>query len=80
MRFSSRQYQTVHVFNEVWDIVKEHFPNAVENGTFTQGTQETIPTELDFGFKFKTWDEMAADVAGQYLELLGKEKEQASVP
>ncbi|KAK7936698.1 cinnamoyl-CoA reductase [Apiospora aurea] len=71
-----------HVFNEAWDIVKENFPHAVRSGIFTQGSQETIPidwdahqTEVDFGFKFKTWSDMVVDVARQYLELLGKAKE-----
>ncbi|KAK8103491.1 cinnamoyl-CoA reductase [Apiospora kogelbergensis] len=68
-----------HQFNEAWDIVKERFPKAAKNGTFTQGKQETIPigwdahqTELDFGFKVKIWSDMVVDVAGLYLELPGK--------
>lgn len=67
------------MFNEAWDTVQERFPDAAKDGTFTQGNQETIPidwdahqTDLDFGFKFKTWGDMVADVAGQYLELSGK--------
>ncbi|KAK8009498.1 hypothetical protein PG991_012049 [Apiospora marii] len=68
-----------HVFNEAWDIVQERFPDSVRDGTFTRGNQETVPidwdahqTELDFGFKFKTWRDMVVDVASQYLELSGK--------
>lgn len=71
-----------HVFNEAWDVVQERFPGATKDGTFTRGNQETIPidwdasqTELNFGFKFKTWGDMVVDVASQYLELSGKAKE-----
>ncbi|KAK7993608.1 heterokaryon incompatibility protein-domain-containing protein [Apiospora arundinis] len=71
-----------HVFNEAWDVVKERYPEAVKNGTFAQGNQDTIPinweahqTEVDFGLKFKTWRDMVVDVAGQYLELSGKANE-----
>ncbi|KAH8159285.1 hypothetical protein CIB48_g8967 [Xylaria polymorpha] len=70
-----------HVFDEAWDIVAKHFPKAVETGVFTKGSQPTIPvnwdasqTERDFNIKFKTWEEMVVDAAGQYLELSGEEK------
>ncbi|RYC59798.1 hypothetical protein CHU98_g6423 [Xylaria longipes] len=70
-----------HVFDDAWDIVVKHFPKAVESGVFTKGSQPTIPvnwdasqSEKDFGLKFKTWEDMVVDAAGQYLELSGKEK------
>ncbi|KAI0446172.1 putative cinnamoyl-CoA reductase [Xylaria telfairii] len=70
-----------HVFEDAWDIVAKHFPKAVETGVFTKGSQPTIPvnwdasqTEVDLGLKFKTWEDMVVDAAGQYLELSGKEK------
>ena len=72
---------TVHHFNDAWDIVEKHFPQAVANGIFTQGNQPTVPvnwnahqTEVDLGFNFKSYEDMVVDVAGQYLELSGKEK------
>ena len=71
----------VHQFNDAWDVVKKHFPKAVADGIFTQGNQQTVPvnwnahkTELDLGFTFKTYEDMAVEVASQYLELSGKEK------
>lgn len=70
-----------HSFDDAWDIVKKHFPKAVEDGVFTQGSQPTFPvdwdahqTERDFGFSFKTYEDIVVDVASQYLDLSGKEK------
>ncbi|KAI1110511.1 putative cinnamoyl-CoA reductase [Nemania sp. NC0429] len=70
-----------HAFQEAWAFAEKHFPAAVEAGVFTKGIQPTIPvnwdagqTERDFDFKFRTWEDMVVDAAGQYLELLGKEK------
>ena len=70
-----------HVFNDAWDVVKKHFPKAVNDGIFTQGDQPTIPvnwnahqTEIDLGIEFKSYEDMVVDVASQYLEFLGKEK------
>ncbi|KAI1200980.1 putative cinnamoyl-CoA reductase [Nemania serpens] len=70
-----------HVFDEAWEFAEKHFPAAVKAGVFTKGSQPTIPvnwdasqTERDFDFRFRTWEEMLVDGAGQYLELLGREK------
>ncbi|KAI0450513.1 putative cinnamoyl-CoA reductase [Xylaria acuta] len=70
-----------YVFDGVWDIVAKHFPKAVEAGVFTKGSRPTTPsnwdasqTERDLNLKFKTWEDMVVDAAGQYLELSGKEK------
>ncbi|KAI1375628.1 putative cinnamoyl-CoA reductase [Hypoxylon crocopeplum] len=72
---------TDHRFNDAWSIVSKHFPKAVGDGVFTQGDQPTVPrywdahqTEVDLAFNFKTYEDMVVDVAGQYLELLGKQK------
>ncbi|KAJ5663657.1 hypothetical protein N7507_004388 [Penicillium longicatenatum] len=71
----------VHDFNDAWKAVEKHFPEAVADGTFTQGNQPTVPvnwnahqTEIDLEFDFKTYEDMVVDVAGQYLELSGKNK------
>lgn len=68
-----------HDFNDAWKAVEKHFPEAVADGTFTQGNQPTVPvnwnahqTEIDLKFDFKTYEDMVVDVAGQYLELSGK--------
>ncbi|KAI1138399.1 putative cinnamoyl-CoA reductase [Hypoxylon sp. FL0543] len=70
-----------HKFNDAWDVVQKHFPKAVADGVFTQGNQPTVPvnwnahkTEVDFGFKFRTYEDTVIDVATQYLDLSGKEK------
>ncbi|KAJ5591675.1 uncharacterized protein N7459_002044 [Penicillium hispanicum] len=69
----------VHDFNDAWEAVKKHFPEAVADGIFKQGNQPTVPvdwnahqTEVDLKFIFETYEDMVVDVAGQYLELSGK--------
>ncbi|KAI1174028.1 putative cinnamoyl-CoA reductase [Nemania sp. FL0916] len=70
-----------HVFDEAWNIVLKHFPEAVKGGIFGKGSQATIPlkwdasqTELDLDLKFKSWEDMVVDAVGQYLELMGQKK------
>ncbi|KAI0399662.1 putative cinnamoyl-CoA reductase [Xylaria palmicola] len=71
-----------HVFEDAWGFIAKHYPKAVESGVFTKGSQATIPvnwdaskTESDFpSFKFKSWEDMVVETAGQFLELSGKEK------
>ncbi|KAF2676484.1 putative cinnamoyl-CoA reductase [Lentithecium fluviatile CBS 122367] len=70
-----------HVFDDAWEIVKKHFPKAVDEGIFSQGRQQTVPvkwdahkTETEFGFNFRTYEDIVVDVAGQFLELSGEEK------
>ncbi|KAI0114134.1 putative cinnamoyl-CoA reductase [Nemania sp. FL0031] len=70
-----------HVFDEAWDAVSKHYPEAVKSGVFTKGSQPTIPvvwdstqTTKDLGITFKSWEDMVVDAAGQYLELSGKPK------
>lgn len=71
---------TEHVFDDAWDVVKKHFPKAVESGTFSQGHQPNEPvkwnasaTEEYFGFTFKSYEETVKDVVEQYLEYSGKD-------
>ncbi|KAJ9483965.1 hypothetical protein VN97_g9430 [Penicillium thymicola] len=70
-----------HDFNDAWKAVEKQFPEAVADGTFTQGNQRTVPvgwnahqTEIDLKFNFKTYEGMVVDVAGQYLELPSKKE------
>ena len=64
------------VYDDAFDIVKEHFPTAVQNGVFSKGaSQPTLAvkwdakeTETRFGMRFITFEDMVVDVAGQYLE------------
>lgn len=71
----------LHEFNDAWKAVEKQFPEAVADGTFTQGNQPTVPvswnahqTEIDLKFNFRTYEDMVIDVAGQYLELSGKKE------
>ena len=71
----------VHQFDDAWKFVEKHFPKAVASRVFSQGSQPTVPvnwnahkTEVEMGFAFKSYEDMVVDVAGQYLELSGKEK------
>ncbi|KAI0901029.1 putative cinnamoyl-CoA reductase [Annulohypoxylon nitens] len=70
-----------HQFDDAWTVVQKRFPKAVADGVFTKGSQPTVPvnwnahkTEVDLGFNFKTYEDAVVEVAGQYLELSGKEK------
>lgn len=69
------------LYDDAWEIIKKHFPKAVEEGTFTQGHQSSLVVNWDagktqerFGFKFQTWEDMVVDVATQYLEFMGKDR------
>ena len=68
-------------WQDAFGIVKKHFPKAVENGVFKDKRAESKPpvwdaseTEDIFGTTLRTFEESTSDVAGQWLELLGKEK------
>ena len=72
---------SVHQFNDAWGVVEKQFPKAVAEGVFAKGEQPTVPvtwnahkTEVELGFGFRSYEDMAVEVAGQYLELLGKER------
>jgi nucleoside-diphosphate-sugar epimerase len=67
-------------FNQQIEIVRQRFPEAVARGVFPcdgnvpdqEGVldmRETRETEEFFGWKFKSFEDMIIDVAGQYLEL-----------
>lgn len=67
--------------DDAWDVVQSEFPRAVEKGIFTRGHQANVRlhadvqrTELKFGFKHKSYEDMVKIVAGQYLELAGEAK------
>ena len=67
------------VYDDVFEIVKKHFPAAIENGTFSQGHQPSLAvdwdaskTEKTFGFHFQSYEAMVVGLVGQYLELMAK--------
>ena len=67
------------VYDDIFDIVKKHFPRAFNDGTFTRGHQPSLgvnwdasKTEEVFGLKFKSYENMVVDFVGQFLELLDK--------
>jgi nucleoside-diphosphate-sugar epimerase len=67
-----------------WDsaieIVKKHFPEAVESGIFPLGgSQRSVPLSFDaretekvFEFKFNSFEEQIVSVAGWYVEVSSK--------
>ncbi|KAI1097480.1 putative cinnamoyl-CoA reductase [Jackrogersella minutella] len=68
-------------YSGIFDIVAKAFPRAVAEGVFTRGFMPTGPVDFDssdavelLGGKVKSFESMVLDVAGQYLETLGKEK------
>lgn len=68
-------------YGTIFDYVEKTFPKAVEAGVFKRGKVPTLPVnymssdvEKLLGRKLRTFDEAVVDVAGQYLEKLGKEK------
>ncbi|ROV94603.1 hypothetical protein VPNG_09204 [Cytospora leucostoma] len=65
----------------IFDYVEKAFPKAVEAGVFKRGTVPTTPVNYDssdvealLGRKLRSFESAVVDVAGQYLEKLGKEK------
>ncbi|OTA64195.1 cinnamoyl-CoA reductase [Hypoxylon sp. EC38] len=68
-------------FGTIFDHVEKAFPEAVKAGVFKRGNVPTLPlnykssdVERLLGRKLKTFESAVVDVAGQYLEKLGKEK------
>lgn len=69
-------------FQDQTNIIREHFPQEVANGTFSMDGElpdrpfifDCSSTEQFFNWKFKSFEEQVKDVAEQYLELLEKEK------
>lgn len=68
-------------YSTIFDHVEKAFPKAVEEGIFKRGTVPTNHIEYNstdleklLGRKPKSFETMVVDVAGQYLEILGKEK------
>lgn len=69
-------------YGTLFDHVEKAFPKAVASGLFKRGKVLTLPVEYDssnvekiLGTKFRSFESAVVDVAGQYLEKLGKEKE-----
>jgi nucleoside-diphosphate-sugar epimerase len=70
------------VWDEANDIVKKHFPEAVEKGILSAngscGTKkvkyDARRTEEVLGFKFKGWEEQVVSQAGWFIEVAKKEK------
>ena len=64
-------------WEDSFDIVKKHFPKAVENGTFPLTGEnptkrlifENAHTKKTLGFTFATYEEQVKSVAEQYLAL-----------
>lgn len=68
-------------YSSIFGYVEKAFPKAVEAGVFKRGTVPTLPMNYDssvaerlLGGKVKSFGSAVVDVAGQYLEVLGKEK------
>lgn len=68
-------------YSTIFDHVEKAFPKAVEEGIFKRGTVPTMVVEYEssdveklLGRKLKSFETAVVDIAGQYLELLGKEK------
>lgn len=69
------------VYDDAFDYVAAHFPKAVSDGVFSRGQLPTLPvawdsseTETALEIKFRSFESAVVDLAGQYLDLLGKEK------
>ncbi|OAP63508.1 hypothetical protein AYL99_02735 [Fonsecaea erecta] len=64
-------------WDDAIDIVKRHFPEAVEKGVFPLGgSQTSLPMPFDaskteevFGIKFKNFEEQIVSLAGHYIEV-----------
>ncbi|XDG01111.1 hypothetical protein ABKA04_000726 [Annulohypoxylon sp. FPYF3050] len=69
-------------YDTIFDIVAKAFPKAVQEGVFTRGKVPTLPVNYEtsgeveelLGRKLRTFESAVVDVAGQYLEALGKDK------
>ncbi|KAI1172501.1 putative cinnamoyl-CoA reductase [Nemania sp. FL0916] len=68
-------------YGSIFDIVQRAFPKATAEGVFKAGRVPTLPVAYDSGDAKKLlgtlrgFEDAVIDVAGQYLEMLGKEKE-----
>ncbi|KAK4503504.1 hypothetical protein PRZ48_004419 [Zasmidium cellare] len=69
-------------WNDVGEIVKRRFPEAVEKGVLSTGGEQGTyyypydarKTEETFGIKFKGFEEQVVSVVGHYLEVYEREK------
>ncbi|KAI1089926.1 putative cinnamoyl-CoA reductase [Rostrohypoxylon terebratum] len=65
----------------IFGYVEKAFPKAVQDGVLKKGNMPTLNIEYDssdavklMGGKMKSFETAVVDVAGQYLEILGREK------
>lgn len=67
-------------YSSIFDHAKAKYPKAVEEGVLKRGTVPTLPVEYDSSDaqailgELRSFESAVADVAGQYLELLGKKE------
>lgn len=68
-------------YSFIFDHVEKAFPKAVEAGVFTRGTVPTALMDYDSSEavallegKLRSFESAVVGAAGQYLEILGKEK------
>ncbi|MCJ1326210.1 hypothetical protein MMC10_002874 [Thelotrema lepadinum] len=80
----NRSYGVTHavVWGDAFGVVEREFPEAVKGGVFKDREAPTFAapwdaseTERVLGIKFRSYEESVVSVAGQWLELLGKESE-----
>jgi hypothetical protein len=67
---------------EAFDIIRKHYPKECAEGVFKVDSTErpltgkllvdSTKAEKTFSFTFKSFEEQVLDVAGQYLELIGR--------
>ncbi|KAI1437331.1 putative cinnamoyl-CoA reductase [Xylaria sp. CBS 124048] len=68
-------------YDTVFDIVAKHFPKAVQAGVFTRGKIHQVPVAYDSTEAerllggLRSFERAVVDVAAQYLEKIGVEKE-----
>jgi nucleoside-diphosphate-sugar epimerase len=69
------------VFDDASDIVRKHFPKAVDKGVLKLGGHiQTYPIKLDSSETLNLWgpfkglEEQVTSLVGHYLELVGEEK------
>ncbi len=70
------------IYEDAFGYVQKHFPRAVQEGIFKKGKMETVPVPYEgtrdaervLGRKLRGFEAAVLEVAGQYLDLLGKER------
>lgn len=70
------------VYEDAFGYVEKRFPRAVQEGVFVRGAMATLPVgyegsaeaERVLGGRLRDFENAVVEVAGQYLDLLGKEQ------